>query len=68
MGQATLGFSVAQGVGGFAMAVAASHLVSYKPLMMASALALVGAIGCLLAIPASRGVTGAPSEAAGAPR
>jgi len=63
-GKATLGFSVAQGLGGFAMAIAASRLDSYKPLMMASALALVGAIGCLLAIPARRiGVT--PSEATG---
>ena len=57
-GQATFGFSVAQGLGGFAMAIAASHLVSYKPLMIVSALALVGAIGCLLAIPDRRiGVT-----------
>lgn len=53
-GKATFGFSVAQGLGGFAMAIAVSHLSSYKPLMMASALALVGAIGCLLAIPARR--------------
>ncbi|HET7525688.1 MAG TPA: hypothetical protein VFK10_07080, partial [Burkholderiaceae bacterium] len=50
-GKATFGFSVAQGLGGFAMAIAASHLTSYKPLMMVSALALVGAIACLLAIP-----------------
>ncbi|HEU5296322.1 MAG TPA: YbfB/YjiJ family MFS transporter [Burkholderiaceae bacterium] len=49
-GKATFGFSVAQGVGGFAMAIAASHLASYKPLMMVSALALIGAIACLLAI------------------
>jgi len=49
-GQATFGFAVAQGAGGFAMAIAASHLASYKPLMVASALALVGAIACLLAI------------------
>jgi MFS family permease len=49
-GKATFGFSVAQGLGGFAMAIAASHLSSYKPLMVASALALVGAIACLLAI------------------
>jgi MFS family permease len=53
-GQATFGFALAQGLGGFAMAVAASHLVSYKPLMIASALALIGAIACLLAIPGRR--------------
>jgi MFS family permease len=53
-GKATFGFSVAQGLGGFAMAIAASHLDSYRPLMMASALALAGAIACLLAIPARR--------------
>ena len=65
-GQATFGFSVAQGLGGFAMAVAASHLDSYKPLMMASALALVGAIGCLLAIPTRR-VSVTPTDATAAP-
>ncbi|MFI4931632.1 MAG: YbfB/YjiJ family MFS transporter [Burkholderiales bacterium] len=65
-GQATFGFSVAQGLGGFAMAIAASHLDSYKPLMMASALALVGAIGCLLAIPTRRVVAVTPADATGA--
>ena len=49
------------------MAVAASHLDSYRPLMMASALALVGAIGCLFAIPAPRVVTVTPSDPTGAP-
>lgn len=66
-GQATFGFSVAQGLGGFAMALAASHLDSYRPLMVASALALVAAIGCLLAIPAQRVVTVTPSDATGVP-
>ena len=65
-GQATLGFSVAQGLGGFAMAIAASHLDSYKPLMLASALALVGAIGCLLAIPTRR-ISVTPGDATAAP-
>jgi MFS family permease len=65
-GQATFGFSLAQGVGGFAMAIAASHLDSYKPLMVASALALVGAIACLLAIPA-RGVGVTPADPTAAP-
>ncbi|HEY6514413.1 MAG TPA: YbfB/YjiJ family MFS transporter [Burkholderiaceae bacterium] len=63
-GQATFGFSLAQGLGGFVMAIAASHLHSYRPLMAASALALVGAIACLLAIPARR-VDVTPSEATG---
>ncbi|HSW25623.1 MAG TPA: hypothetical protein VLJ62_22875, partial [Burkholderiaceae bacterium] len=64
-GQATFGFSVAQGLGGFAMAIAASHLDSYRPLMVASALALVAAIGCLLAIPVRRVATVTASDATG---
>jgi MFS family permease len=65
-GQATFGFSVAQGVGGFAMANAATHIDINNPLMVASALALVGAIACLLAIPA-RGVGVTPAGHTAAP-
>ena len=49
-GLATLSFSLTQAGGGFLMATAAPHLDSYHPLFVASALALLGAIACVLAI------------------
>jgi MFS family permease len=49
-GLATFSFSIAQAGGGFLMATAAPHLDSYHPLFLASALALLGSIGCVLMI------------------
>ncbi|HEY0819817.1 MAG TPA: YbfB/YjiJ family MFS transporter [Rhizobacter sp.] len=49
-GLATFSFSIAQAGGGFVMATAAPHLDSYHPLFLASALALLGAIACVLSI------------------
>ncbi len=49
-GLATFSFSIAQAGGGFLMATAAPHLDSYHPLFLASALALLGSITCVLLI------------------
>jgi MFS family permease len=49
-GLATFSFSIAQAGGGLAMATAAAHLDSYHPLFLASALALLGSIACVLLI------------------
>jgi predicted MFS family arabinose efflux permease len=49
-GKATFSFSLAQGAGGFLMALAVSHLDSYRPLFLVSAMALLGAIACLAAV------------------
>ncbi len=49
-GLATFSFSLTQAGGGFLMATAAPHLDSYHPLFVASALALLGAIACVLAM------------------
>ncbi len=46
-GKATFSFSLAQGIGGLLMAVAAGRLGSYLPLFAASAVALVGAVMCI---------------------
>ncbi|MCR5881562.1 MFS transporter [Rhizobacter sp. J219] len=49
-GLATFSFSITQAGGGFLMATAAPHLDSYHPLFLASALALLGSIACVLLI------------------
>jgi MFS family permease len=49
-GQATFSFSLAQGVGGFLMAMAAIYLDSYRPLFVVSAVALLGSIVCIASI------------------
>jgi MFS family permease len=49
-GLATFSFSIAQAGGGLVMATAAAHLDSYHPLFLASALALLGSIACVLLI------------------
>lgn len=49
-GKATFSFSLAQGVGGFLMAAAVVHMDSYRPLFIASAIALLGSIGCIASV------------------
>jgi MFS family permease len=49
-GKATFSFSLAQGVGGFLMASAVVYLDSYRPLFIASAVALLGSVACIAAI------------------
>lgn len=49
-GLATFSFSITQAGGGFLMATAAPHLDSYHPLFLASAMALLGSIACVLMI------------------
>lgn len=49
-GLATFSFSITQAGGGFLMATAAPHLDSYHPLFLASAMALLGSIACILMI------------------
>jgi MFS family permease len=49
-GTATFSFAVAQAVGGFLMALAATSLTSYRPLFVVSAVALLGSIVCIAAI------------------
>jgi len=49
-GKATFSFSLAQGAGGFLMAVAVTQLDSYRPLFLVSAVALLGSIACIAAV------------------
>jgi predicted MFS family arabinose efflux permease len=49
-GKATFSFAVAQAVGGFLMALAATRLDSYQPLFLVSAGALLGSLACIAAI------------------
>ena len=49
-GKATFSFSLAQGVGGFIMAAAVTHMESYRALFIASAVALLGSITCISAV------------------
>jgi predicted MFS family arabinose efflux permease len=53
-GKATFSFSLAQGLGGLLMAFAASHLDSYRPLFIVSALALLGSIACIAVVKSKR--------------
>jgi MFS family permease len=53
-GKATFSFSLAQGVGGFLMASAVSHLDSYRPLFLVSAVALLGSIACIAAVQSTK--------------
>lgn len=46
-GMATFSFAIAQAAGGFLMATAATHLDSYHPLFLVSALALFGSVACV---------------------
>ena len=63
-GKVTFSFSLAQGVGGFLMASAVAHMDSYRPLFVASAVALLGSIACIACI--RKGSTAVPvGEAAG---
>lgn len=67
-GKATFSFSLAQGLGGLLMAFAASHLDSYRPLFVVSALALLGSIACIAVVrgkqsPASSLGTAPPTKA-----
>jgi MFS family permease len=50
-GLATTSFAVAQAVGGALMAYAATRLDAYGPLFLASAVALVGSVVCILLVP-----------------
>ena len=58
-GKATFSFSLAQGVGGFLMASAVVYLDSYRPLFIASAVALLGSVACIAAIRKSLPLTSA---------
>ena len=51
-GTATFSFAIAQAAGGFLMALAATHLDSYRPLFVVSAAALFGSVVCIAAIKA----------------
>lgn len=62
-GLATFSFSLTQAAGGFLMATAAPHLDSYHPFFIASAIALLGAVSCVLLIrkPEADTTTAAPA-------
>jgi MFS family permease len=62
-GTATFTFSVAQALGGFAMALLAAQLDSYRPLFLISALALIGAVATIAAIPVHKEATDNPARA-----
>ena len=52
-GMATFSFAIAQAVGGFFMALAATRMDSYRPLFIVSAAALLGSLLCIAAIRAT---------------